>query len=190
MTQYMLTVHMVEGAPVRSDEYTQKAYAQVDALNPGTAPLFEPGLDDLLARVLPTGRLRFTTDYAEIAAARVHFLCVGTPQRRGENAADTSYVFAAGASLAPHLTSDALVVGSTVTRRVTRTSAGSRPTSAQCSRSTSILRRSVAPPAFTLHASAYFATSRRVFFSPPPPTMIVGRGRDTFVGTFIVSASW
>ena len=41
----------------------------------------------------------------------MHFLCVGTPQRRGENAADTSYVFAAGASLAPHLTSDALVVG-------------------------------------------------------------------------------
>jgi UDPglucose 6-dehydrogenase len=85
--------------------------AKVDALNAGKAPLFEPGLDDLLARVLPTGRLRFTTDYAEVAGARVHFLCVGTPQRRGENAADTSYVFAAGASLAPHLTSDALVVG-------------------------------------------------------------------------------
>ena len=85
--------------------------AKVDALNNGKAPLFEPGLDELLARVLPTGRLRFTTDYAEVATARVHFLCVGTPQRRGENAADTSYVFAAGASLAPHLTSDALVVG-------------------------------------------------------------------------------
>ena len=56
--------------------------AKVDALNAGKAPLFEPGLDELLARVLPTGRLRFTTDYAEVATARVHFLCVGTPQRR------------------------------------------------------------------------------------------------------------
>jgi UDPglucose 6-dehydrogenase len=85
--------------------------AKVDSLNAGKAPLFEPGLDDLLAKVLPTGRLRFTTDYAEVAGARVHFLCVGTPQRRGENAADTTYVYAAGASLAPHLTSEALVVG-------------------------------------------------------------------------------
>src|SRR3954454_8672464 len=82
--------------------------AKVESLNAGKAPLFEPGLDDLLAKVLPTGRLRFTTDYAEAAGARVHFLCVGTPQRRGENAADTTYVYAAGASLAPHLTSEAL----------------------------------------------------------------------------------
>ena len=82
--------------------------AKVDALNAGKAPLFEPGLDELLARALPTGRLRFTTDYAEVAArAACTSSASGTPQRAGENAADTSYVDAAvGASLAPHLTSE------------------------------------------------------------------------------------
>jgi len=85
--------------------------AKVESLSRGVAPLFEPGLDDLLARVLPTGRLRFTTDYAQTADASVHFICVGTPQRKGENAADTSYVFAAAESLAPYLATKALVVG-------------------------------------------------------------------------------
>ncbi|MEP7192281.1 MAG: UDP-glucose/GDP-mannose dehydrogenase family protein [Actinomycetota bacterium] len=84
---------------------------KVESLSRGVAPLFEPGLDELLATVLPTGRLRFTTDYAHAAAADVHFICVGTPQRKGENAADTSYVFAAAESLAPYLRSGALVVG-------------------------------------------------------------------------------
>ena len=85
--------------------------AKVESLSRGVAPLFEPGLDELLARVLPTGRLRFTTDYAEVGGADVHFICVGTPQLKGENAADTSYVFAAAESLAPYLTAKALVVG-------------------------------------------------------------------------------
>ena len=85
--------------------------AKVESLCRGVAPLFEPGLDELLARVLATGRLHFTTDYAQVAGAEVHFICVGTPQRKGQNAADTSYVFAAAQSLAPHLTSKVLVVG-------------------------------------------------------------------------------
>jgi len=85
--------------------------AKVESLSRGVAPLFEPGLDELLAKVLPTGRLRFTTDYDQVGEADVHFICVGTPQRKGENAADTSYVFAAAQSLAPHLSGDALVVG-------------------------------------------------------------------------------
>lgn len=84
---------------------------KVDALAAGTAPMFEPGFDELLERALATGRLRFTTDYAEVADAEVHFICVGTPQRMGENAADTSYVFAAADALAPHLRSSTLVVG-------------------------------------------------------------------------------
>ena len=74
-------------------------------------PIYEPGLEELLASVLPTGRLRFTTDYAQAARADVHFICVGTPQRKGEHAADASYVFAAGESLAPYLRAEALVVG-------------------------------------------------------------------------------
>ena len=61
--------------------------AKVEALASGHAPLFEPGLDELLQRVLATGRLRFTTDMAEVADASVHFICVGTPQLEGENAA-------------------------------------------------------------------------------------------------------
>ncbi|HEY5473780.1 MAG TPA: nucleotide sugar dehydrogenase, partial [Candidatus Limnocylindrales bacterium] len=85
--------------------------AKVESLSRGVAPLFEPGLDELLAKVLPTGRLRFTTDYAQVVGADVHFICVGTPQRKGENAADTSYVVAAAKSLAPYLADEALVVG-------------------------------------------------------------------------------
>jgi UDPglucose 6-dehydrogenase len=85
--------------------------AKVESLSRGAAPMFEPGLDELLGKVLPTGRLRFTTDYAQARDADVHFICVGTPQRKGENAADTSYVFAAAQSLAPHLSEKSLVVG-------------------------------------------------------------------------------
>ena len=73
--------------------------------------IYEPGLEELLASALATGRLRFTTDYAEAAGADVHFICVGTPQKKGENAADTSYVFDACRSLAPHMRDGALVVG-------------------------------------------------------------------------------
>lgn len=89
--------------------------AKVSMLAEGRAPFFEPGLPELLQRVMPTGRLRFTTDMAEVADARVHFVCVGTPQRKGEYAADLRYVDAAVDALAPHLTgtdeAPALVVG-------------------------------------------------------------------------------
>jgi len=85
--------------------------SKIESLQRGRPLIYEPGLNDLLARVLPTGRLRFTTDYADAADAQVHFICVGTPQREGEEAADTSYVFAAGRSLSPYLRANALVVG-------------------------------------------------------------------------------
>ncbi len=85
--------------------------AKVASLTAGHAPIFEPGLDELLARVLPTGRLRFTMDYRQAADADVHFLCVGTPQRKGENAADTSYVYAAIDALSPHLRRGCLIAG-------------------------------------------------------------------------------
>jgi UDPglucose 6-dehydrogenase len=107
--------------------------AKVKSLSQGAPPIYEPGLQDLLSSCLPTGRLRFTTDYAEAAGADVHFICVGTPQRKGENAADTSYVFAAGKSLAPHLRDRALVVGKstvpvgTATRLLDRLQAGAPP---------------------------------------------------------------
>src|SRR4051812_45738650 len=52
-----------------------------DALSGGDAPFFEPGLAELLAEALGTGRLSFSTDAADAAGAQVHFLCVGTPQK-------------------------------------------------------------------------------------------------------------
>ena len=78
----------------------------------GGAPFFEPGLDEVLARNIDAGRLRFTTSYEEAAEfADTHFLCVGTPQRRGEYAADLRYVDAVVAALAPHITRPAVVFG-------------------------------------------------------------------------------
>ena len=53
---------------------------RVEALARGEAPFFEPGLDELLTTAMATGRLRFSHDMADIAAAQVHFLAVGTPQ--------------------------------------------------------------------------------------------------------------
>ncbi len=85
--------------------------AKIARLAAGEAPFFEPGLPELLERTLPTGRLTFTTDYAQAADADVHFVCVGTPQRPGENAADLRYVDAAFGELAKHLQSPTLVVG-------------------------------------------------------------------------------
>ncbi len=84
---------------------------QVEDLAAGDPPFYEPGLADLLGEALGTGRLRFTVDVAETATARVHFLCVGTPQKRGENGADLTHVFAAVASLLPYLEPGDVVVG-------------------------------------------------------------------------------
>ena len=85
--------------------------AKVAALASGRAPLFEPGLDDLLQRTLASGHLTFTTDWAQVADSQVHFICVGTPQAPGENRADLTHVYAAADTLARYLRPDALVVG-------------------------------------------------------------------------------
>jgi UDPglucose 6-dehydrogenase len=86
--------------------------AKIDKLRAGEVPFFEPGLPELLRKHIDGGRLRFTTSYEEAADfADVHFVCVGTPQLKGELAADLSYVEAAFSSLAPQLRRRALVVG-------------------------------------------------------------------------------
>jgi UDPglucose 6-dehydrogenase len=86
--------------------------SKVTALSSGTVPFFEPGLPELLAKNLDTGRLRFTTSYDEVGAfGDVHFVCVGTPQQKEGYAADVSYVDSAVRALAPHLREGALVVG-------------------------------------------------------------------------------
>jgi len=85
---------------------------KVASLAAGTVPFHEPGLDQVLQRALSSGRLRFTTTIADVAAhADVHFLCVGTPQSKDSNAADMSQVNGAIDLLAPHLDRPCLVVG-------------------------------------------------------------------------------
>ncbi|TPW99577.1 UDP-glucose 6-dehydrogenase, partial [Schumannella luteola] len=66
--------------------------AKVAALASGAAPFFEPGLDELLSAGLASGRLRFTTDMAEVAGSAVHFVGVGTPQSKDGHAADLRFV--------------------------------------------------------------------------------------------------
>ena len=85
--------------------------SKVAELAAGRAPFFEPGLPEVLARGVASGRLRFTTDMAETAGARVHFVAVGTPQTAGSHAADLRYVDAAVGGLLPHLSDGDLVVG-------------------------------------------------------------------------------
>jgi UDPglucose 6-dehydrogenase len=85
---------------------------RVDRLNEGGLPIYEPGLGELLRGGLATGRLRFTTSYPQAAAfGDVHFICTGTPQQPGSNAADLSQVNACVAALAPLLDRPCLVVG-------------------------------------------------------------------------------
>ncbi|MCX4753133.1 UDP-glucose dehydrogenase family protein [Kitasatospora purpeofusca] len=90
---------------------------KIATLTAGQVPMYEPGLSELLLKHVAghegsTGRLRFTTSAQEAAEfGDVHFVCVNTPQRKGEFAADMSYVDAAIDAIAPHLTRPVLVVG-------------------------------------------------------------------------------
>lgn len=85
---------------------------KIELLSAGRVPFFEPGLEDVLQRNIDAGRLHFTTDFAEAGqGADVHFICVGTPQQAGSNAADMTQVFGAVAALAPHVSPSDLVVG-------------------------------------------------------------------------------
>jgi UDPglucose 6-dehydrogenase len=75
--------------------------AKVAALRDGKIPIFEPGLDEIVARNVKSGRLSFTTKIAEgLDKAEVVFIAVGTPSRRGDGHADISYVLAAARDIA------------------------------------------------------------------------------------------
>lgn len=84
---------------------------KVDHLSRGFAPFYEPGLDELLKDGRATGKLTFSTDFADASGAQVHFLCVGTPQSKTSDGADLSYLVAASKALHPHLAQGAAVVG-------------------------------------------------------------------------------
>ncbi len=99
---------------------------QVASLAAGRPPFHEPGLEELLAEALATGRLEFTTDPARAADAVVHFICVGTPQKRNENAADLTYVRSAVDSILPLLKPGDVVVGKSTVPVGTAESAADR----------------------------------------------------------------
>ncbi|WP_062203710.1 UDP-glucose dehydrogenase family protein [Demequina salsinemoris] len=85
--------------------------AKIERLARGEVPFYEPGLPELLRKHVDSGRLRFTTDASEAAQADVHFIGVGTPQKKGENAADMRFVDAVIDTLAPLLTRPAVIFG-------------------------------------------------------------------------------
>ena len=85
--------------------------SKVRSLSQGELPFYEPDLPELLAKNVAAGRLRFTTDFNELANADMHFICVGTPQQPGKNAADLSYVKASVAAVAAIAKPGSLLVG-------------------------------------------------------------------------------
>ncbi|HIG22231.1 UDP-glucose/GDP-mannose dehydrogenase family protein [Henriciella sp.] len=78
-----------------------KDAGKIERLNKGEIPIFEPGLDALVAQNVEAGRLAFTTEAKDaIASADAVFIAVGTPSRRGDGHADLSYVYAAAKEIA------------------------------------------------------------------------------------------
>jgi UDPglucose 6-dehydrogenase len=88
-----------------------KVEAKIETLRAGGVPIYEPGLDVLLAKNVAAGRLSFTTDLkTAVRGADAVFIAVGTPTRRGEGHADLSYVYAAAEEIAQALEGYAVVV--------------------------------------------------------------------------------
>ncbi len=88
-----------------------KDAAKIVLLRQGEVPIYEPGLQDVLARNLQAGRLTFSTDLANaVSGADVVFIAVGTPTRRGDGHADLTYVMAAAEEIGKALTAYAVVV--------------------------------------------------------------------------------
>ncbi len=84
---------------------------KIAALQGGAIPIFEPGLDALVASNAKAGRLTFTTEIAAaVSQADAVFIAVGTPSRRGDGHADLSYVYAVAESIAPHVSGFTVVV--------------------------------------------------------------------------------
>lgn len=88
-----------------------KDAAKIDALREGRMPIYEPGLEQVVADNVKAGRLSFTRDLKEgVATADVVFLAVGTPSRRGDGHADLSFVEAAARELAGAIRPGSVVV--------------------------------------------------------------------------------
>ncbi len=110
-----------------------KDVAKIQDLNEGRIPIFEPGLDRLVAHNVEAGRLSFSTDLAAaLQGAAAVFIAVGTPSRRGDGHADLSYVYEAAQAIAQAMDGQTVVVTkSTVPvgtgREVARIIAETRP---------------------------------------------------------------
>ncbi len=88
-----------------------KDEGKVDALRAGRIPIYEPGLESLVASNARAGRLRFSTDLAEaVPQAGAVFIAVGTPSRRGDGHADLSYVYAAAREMAEYLAPGTVII--------------------------------------------------------------------------------
>jgi UDPglucose 6-dehydrogenase len=88
-----------------------KDVAKIEGLKRNEMPIYEPGLDALVAVNVAAGRLSFTTDLkAAVAAADAVFIAVGTPSRRGDGHADLTYVYAAAREIAEALQGYTVVV--------------------------------------------------------------------------------
>ena len=88
-----------------------KDQSKIDRLRDGIMPIYEPGLDQLVANNVKAGRLTFTTDLAEgIAGASAIFIAVGTPSRRGDGHADLSFVYAVAEEVGQNLSNEAVIV--------------------------------------------------------------------------------
>lgn len=85
--------------------------SKIDLLSKAKVPFYEPDLEELLAEQIKSGRLTFTKNINDLATADVHFICVGTPQVKGGNAADLSYVNSALEGIAQIVKPGSLVVG-------------------------------------------------------------------------------
>src|SRR5262245_57093500 len=76
--------------------------AKIEALKAGIMPIYEPGLEQIVAKNRAANRLVFTTDLeAGVSNAEAIFIAVGTPSRRGDGHADLSYVYAVAHDIAP-----------------------------------------------------------------------------------------
>jgi UDPglucose 6-dehydrogenase len=88
-----------------------KDQSKIDRLKEGVMPIYEPGLDALVASNAGSGRLSFTTDLAEgIRGAGAIFIAVGTPSRRGDGHADLTYVYEVAREVGESLAGEAVVV--------------------------------------------------------------------------------
>jgi UDPglucose 6-dehydrogenase len=86
--------------------------SKLESLESGILPFHEPGLDKALTKVLQEKRITFQSGHNELSAsADLHFICVGTPQTKGSDAADTSYVVSAAKELAAWIKPDSVVAG-------------------------------------------------------------------------------